>query len=210
MYKTKMPKEKKYKSPLEAWDPNQVVENFSMLCVGSRRAGKSVFIRSMLISREADWLNKFDFIIVFCGNQHCANEYKKIGVPDKYIHITLKEEVIKEYWEFVDSQLKKSKPIPKTLFLFDDVLCMTSSKKWGKTRTSDCYWLGRLFNEGRHINASCCLVVQQIGIGLRFLRNADVACFFGSAINCGQDLKNIRLHYLPCDSKTANWILKTN
>jgi hypothetical protein len=201
--------EKKYRAPLEAWAPNTMVDDWSMLVVGSRRAGKSVLIRSLLLSRDSDWLKQFDFIVVMAGNQHCANEYLQAGVPQKYIHVGLQEQVIKDYWEWVDSQLSADKPIPKPLFIFDDVLCMTSSKKWGKTRTSDCYWLGRLFNEGRHIHASVVLVVQQIGIGLRFLRNADVACFFGSAINCGQDLKSIRQHYLPCDSKTADWILQS-
>ena len=144
-----------------------------------------------------------------CGNQHCANDYIKCGIPSKYIHIGLNETILKNYWDWVDRQQKEMKPIPKSLFIFDDVLCMTSSKKWNRQRTSDCYMLGRLFNEGRHINASVILVVQQVGIGLRFLRCSDVACFFGSSINCGQDMKSIRDHYLPTDRKNANWILQS-
>ena len=201
--------QKKFKCPLEAWDPSKIVPDWSMLVVGSRRAGKSVLIRSLLLKRPGDWLSKYDFIVVMAGNGHCAREYQRAGCPEKYIHVGLKEQLISDYWTWVEGQLKEGRPIPKTLWIFDDVLCMTSSKKWSKTRTSDCYWLGRLFNEGRHIRASVCLCIQQIGVGLRFLRCSDVACFFGSALNCGQDVKNVRQHYLPCDSKTADWILNS-
>ena len=49
--------------------------------------------------------------------------------------------------------------------------------------------------------------VQQVGIGLRFIRNSDVAAFFPSALSCGQDVKNVVQHYLPCDPSTGRWIL---
>ena len=64
------------------------------------------------------------------------------------------------------------------------------------------YWLGRIFS-----NISAVLCVQQVGIGLRFIRNSDVAAFFPSALSCGQDVKNVVQHYLPCDPSTGRWIL---
>ena len=88
-------------------------------------------MRSLLVQRPNDWLSAYDFIIVFAGNAHCGREYSKAGVPAKYIHIGLDEEVIKEYWQWVD---KIGKPGPNSLFIFGDVLCMTSSQKMGKNQ----------------------------------------------------------------------------
>ena len=116
-------------------EPSPGVPSKLLDAVRRRKKERQKHIHEVPARTAPERLVKYDFIIVFAGNAHCGREYSKAGVPAKYIHIGLEEEVIKEYWEWVDKQMELGKPVPNTLFIFDDVLCMTSSKKWGKTRT---------------------------------------------------------------------------
>ena len=132
-----MPSEKKSDSkPCRRWDPQGLPTNFAMLCSSARRAGKTTLLKSLCIQEPGAWLSRFEggFITVFAGNEHCASEYRS-----KYVHSSLRLDVIQRYWEWCDKQRASQKPLPPCLMIFDDVLVTQSSKKYGVTRTSNNY-----------------------------------------------------------------------
>jgi hypothetical protein len=108
-----------------------------LLC-SARRAGKSTLLKSLCLREPGSWLSKFDdgFIVVLCGNEHCANFYRSF-IPGNYVHSSLRLDIIEDYWAWCDSQRVARKPLPNTLFIMDDV-CVTSATK-GKKRTSNEY-----------------------------------------------------------------------
>ena len=164
-------------------------------------------MKSLCLSEPGAWLSRFDegFIVVFAGSQHTAQEYSSF-LPAKYIHVGLREDIIQSYWAWCDEQRELKKAVPPCLFIFDDVLVTTSSKKYKVTRTSNNYWLGRLWQEGRHQNISCVLNVQSLSVALPFVRCSDIFICFPSAFYASQDVKMLTENYMPCPKKTAEWI----
>ena len=201
-----MPSKKKCDAkPCRRWDPQGLPTNFAMLCSSARRAGKTTLLKSLCIQEPGAWLSRFEdgFITVFAGNEHCASEYRSF-IPGKYVHSSLRLDVIQSYWEWCDRQRANQKPLPPCLMIFDDVLVTQSSKKYGVTRTSNNYWLNRIWAEGRHQNISSVLSVQSLSVGLPFIRCSDVFVCFPSAIYAGQDWKMLTENYMPCqDKRTA-------
>jgi hypothetical protein len=164
-------------------------------------------MKSLCLSEPGAWLSRFSegFIVLFAGSQHTASEYSSF-LPGKYIHIGLREDIIQNYWKWCDQQREEKKPVPPCLFIFDDVLVTTSSKKYNVTRTSNNYWLGRLWQEGRHQNISCVLLSQSLSIALPYVRCSDLFICFPSAFYAYQDVKMLTENYMPCPKKTAEWI----
>ena len=80
-------------------------------------------------------------------------------------------------------------------------------KKYGVTRTSNDYWLNRMWAEGRHQNISSVLSVQSLSVGLPFIRCSDAFICFPSAFFAGQDWDMLIKNYMPLQcSKTASQI----
>jgi hypothetical protein len=201
--------ERKYlqKKPVKMWSPQNLPENFAILLVSARRAGKTTLVKSLCIQEPKSWLSQFDdgFIVAFCGNAHCASEYKQF-LPGKYVHLGLREDILQNYWKFSDEMREQKKT--KCLFIFDDVLVTTSNKKYGVTRTSNNYWLNRLWAEGRHQNISVLLSVQSLSVALAFIRCSDVFICFPSAFYSGQDQKMLTENYMPiANKKQAEWVV---
>ena len=134
-----------------------------------------------------------------CGNEHTANFYRSF-IPGKYVHNSLRLDIIEDYWAWCDSMRALRKPIPHSLFILDDVLVTASSKKYNVTRTSQEHWLNRLWAEGRHQNIACVLSVQSLSVGLPFVRCSDVFICFPSAFYAGQDWKMLTENYMPIQS----------
>jgi hypothetical protein len=137
--------------------------------------------------------------VCLCGNEHTANFYRAF-IPGKYVHNSLRLDIIEEYWAWCDSMRALRKPIPHSLFILDDVLVTASSKKYNVTRTSQEHWLNRLWAEGRHQNIACVLSVQSLSVGLPFVRCSDVFICFPSAFYAGQDWKMLTENYMPIQS----------
>ena len=184
--------------PCRRWRPEELPPNFAILLCSARRAGKSTLLKSLTIKEPGSWLSRFDdgFIIAFCGNEHCASEYRPF-LPAKYVHNTLRLDIIESYWKWCDATRAAGKKVPSTLFIFDDILVTQSSKKYNVTRTSNDYWLNRLWAEGRHQNISCVLSVQSLSVGLPFIRCSDVFICFPSAFYAGQDHEMLEKNYMP-------------
>ena len=190
------------------WKPEELPENFAGLCVSARRAGKTSLIKALCIQEPAAWLRRFEegFIVAFCGSQHTAQEYSKF-IPGKYCHVGLREDIIENWWRHCDECREQGKPVPPVLMIFDDLLVTTSSKKYKVTRTSNNYWLGRIWQEGRHQRISSILSVQSLAIALPYIRSSDFFVCFPSAFYSGQDMQMLTVNYMPCqDRKTAEWI----
>ena len=202
-----LPRESK-KMPCRMWRPEQLPANFAGLLVSARRAGKTTLLKSLCIQEPGAWLKKFEegYIVVFCGSAHTAQEYSQF-VPGKYVHQGLREDIIQSWWEHCDACREKGSEPPACLMIFDDLLVTTSNKKYKVTRTSNNYWLGRIWQEGRHQNISCILSVQSLAVALPFVRCSDFFICFPSAFYSGQDHKMLTENYMPCQSKkTAEWI----
>ena len=198
------------RKPTQLWSPEQIPENFAILLCAARRSGKST-LRSLLTQEPGAWLSRFEdgFITVFAGNRHAADEYRGI-VPGKYVHDSLRLDVIEAYWRWVDEIRAKGKEPPKCLFIMDDVLILQSSKKHGVTRTSNELWLNRLWSEGRHQGISCILSVQSLSVGLPFIRCSDLFICFPSSFYAGQDQKMLEQCYMPiADRKMAKLICES-
>ena len=196
------------KKPCRMWQPENLPENFAILLCSARRAGKTTLLKSLSIKEPGAWLSRFEdgFISVFCGNEHCASEYKSF-IPGKYVHNSLRLDIIQNYWEWCDTTREAGKPIPQCLMIFDDILVTQSNKKYGVTRTSNNYWLNRIWAEGRHQNISSVLSVQSLAVGLPFVRCSDVFICFPSAFYAGQDWKMLTENYMPVQCrKTASQI----
>ena len=133
-----MSKEKKSKKPCRMWEPQGLPENFSMLLCSARRAGKSTLLKSLCLKEPGAWCSRFEegYIIVLAGNEHAASYYKDF-LPGKYVHSSLRLDIIEGYWKWCDETRAKGKALPKTLFILDDVLVTQSSKKYKVTRTSN-------------------------------------------------------------------------
>ena len=108
--------------PVRMWRPQDLPENFAILLVSARRAGKTTLVKSLCIQEPKSWLSQFEngFIVAFCGNSHCASEYKQF-LPGKYVHTGLREDIIQTYWRYCDELREQEKKPPKCLFIFDDV-----------------------------------------------------------------------------------------
>ena len=206
-----MPLRRSKDKAVRRWKPEQLPPNFAILLCSARRSGKSTLLKSLCLQEPGSWLSRFDegYIIAFCGNEHCAREYTPF-IPGKYVHSSLRLDIIENYWAWCDKRREQGKNVPKSLFIFDDVLVTQSSKKHGVTRTSHEYWLNRLWAEGRHQNISCVLSVQSLSVGLPFLRCSDAFICFPSSLYCGQDQEMLTKNYMPCGSrKTAEAIADT-
>ena len=165
-------------------------------------------MKCLCVQEPGSWLSRFEdgYIIGFAGTEHTASEYRSY-IPGKYVHVGLRDDIMAGYWNWVEKQRTEKKAIPKTLFIFDDCLVLNSNKKFGVTRTDHNYWLMRIWAEGRHMGISACLCVQQLAVGLRFIRCSDVFLCMPSAFYAGQDQEMLTKNYMPCPNrKTAEWI----
>ena len=190
--------------PCRRWKPEDLPENFAILLCSARRAGKSSLIKSLCCQEPGAWLSRFEdgFIIVFAGNEHCASEYRGF-VPGKYVHSSLRLDIIQNYWQFCDKTRAQGNEPPPCLFIFDDILVTQSNKKYKVTRTSNNYWLNRIWQEGRHQNISSVLSVQSLSVGLPFVRCSDVFLCFPSAFYAGQDWKMLCENYMPIQCRKS-------
>lgn len=109
-------------------------------------SGKTTLLKSLCIQEPGAWLSRFSegFIVCFCGSAHTAQEYAKF-IPGKYCHVGLREDIIGQWWKHADSCREKGTQVPPVLMIFDDILVTQSNKKYKVTRTSNNYWLNRLF-----------------------------------------------------------------
>ena len=119
------------------------------------------------------------------------------------MHVGFRDDIIQAYWEHCNQLRTKGKEPPKCLLICDDIMVTRSNKKYGVTRTSDNYWLNRVYAEGRHQNISVVLSVQSLSVGLPFVRCADVFMCFPSAIHAYQDIKMITENYVPMGNRRA-------
>lgn len=155
--------------------------------------------------RPGGWLEQFEngFILVFAGNRHCAQEYERMGVPGKYVHSSLRTDILEEWWNHCNELRDKGKVPPKTLMIFDDVLVTASSKKYKQTRTSQEFYLNKIWSEGRHQEISALLSVQSMTVALPFVRCSDCFLCAPASLYAHQDIKMLTENYCPCDRKTA-------
>ena len=134
------------------------------------------------------------------GTEHCAREYSSF-LPGKYVHVGFREDILESYWAHCNTLRTQGKEPPPTLLICDDILVTRSSKKHGVTRTSDNFWLNRVYAEGRHQNMSVILSVQSMSIGLPFVRCADLFVTFPSSLFAYQDVKMVCENYVPIGNR---------
>ena len=180
---------------VKRWDTKDVPENFIMYLVSCKNSGKTTLLLHLY---RKQWEDEFDFVIVLCGNQHCAAQYKKV-VPGKYVHSKYSPQIIHNYFETCDRLIKQKRELPRVLFILDDVVRMTSTKE--QKRTMNDSGLHRMFTQHRHYNVSCVLAVQNIACGTSsWSRNCDLFICSPSSLHNGNDFEMISAQYMGYSS----------
>lgn len=153
---------------------NKLPPGFFVICEGSRRVGKSIFLQWLLYH----YIDDFDLALVFTETPHngfwqpmVGNQYVHNGwdpfVVDKLLDEQVKE-VEKEKHALIPGNIKAR----RVLLILDDII--------GDRRAiHEDVTLNRLAVQGRHNRVSVCLTTQEpAAIGTALRNNCDVCVIF--------------------------------
>lgn len=152
-------------------EENKLPEGFFIICEGSRRSGKSVFLKWLLYH----YRNEFDLCIVMSETPH--NGFWQPLVSNQYVHVGWNPFLVEKVFETQMHEIEKAAKKPgyqakRVLLILDDIV-------GDRRHIHEDTTLNRLAVEGRHFKISICLTTQEphaIGTALR--NNCDVALIF--------------------------------
>lgn len=160
---------------LQQWDPqapdHRLPEGFLVIMEGSRRIGKSVFLKWLLQFYQKD----FDLAIVMTETP--MNGFWQPIVGNKWVHHGWNPFLIQKLREEQIGQMKKAQENPlhkprRVILILDDII---GDRKHIHEDTE----LNKLAVEGRHFKISVCLTTQDPKAINPVLRNnCDVAVIF--------------------------------
>lgn len=168
---------------LKTWKPSfKKGVPFSMILCGSRRSGKSYFIRSMW---SKHWRKCFDVVIIF-SNSLTANDFYAEFIPGELQFNEYKPEVLEAV--FTEAEKKpwfNKKPI-NYLVLFDD--CVSVRQKYDDS-------ILQSFTRGRHSNVSVIFATQTATlVDSNWRENVDYMVIFKQ--KTGQKKEHVRDSFL--------------
>jgi hypothetical protein len=131
---------------------------FSMLVVGSRRSGKSNFIKHLF--KECKFKKYYEHILVFCNSDDVEDFYSEF-VPGNLFFKDFDEDIFINIFR-QSGEYKKSGNPKKYLVIFDD------SVGWDQKNADS---IMQIYNTGRHHNVSIIFCSQRL-----FLTNTSARC----------------------------------
>lgn len=154
------------------------VPNFSWLVVGSRKSGKSNFIRNILLKKC--YLSGFfnpEHIFIFCPTVNLNHDYEALKVPNDNIFEDFDKSAIQEILAEQERLITTygRKRTPNLLLLFDD--CAYGSALHYNSI------LNKLAMNGRHSKISFIVAVQTLkAVSPKTRKNLDSLTFFPNNI----------------------------
>lgn len=164
--------------------------NFSWLIVGSRKSGKSNFIRNVLLKKC--YLGGFfnpEHIFIFCPTVNLNRDYEALKIPAENIFESFDKSIIQEILDEQERLILTygRKRTPNILILFDD--CAYGSALHYNSI------LNKLAFNGRHYKCSFVVCVQTLkAVSPKTRKNLDALTFFMGNIN---EIDQVVSEYIP-------------
>jgi len=158
---------------LKRWEPNEPTHRlppgFFLILEGSRRIGKSEFMKWLLFN----YRNDFDLVIVMTETPH--NGFWQPIVGNLWVHNgwnpILMRRLLDSQNKLKEEEVKRNAKPRRVLIVLDDII--------GERKIHDDSLLSRLATQGRHFNISVCLATQDAKAIHPVLRNnCDVCVIF--------------------------------
>jgi hypothetical protein len=166
------------------------VPNFSWLIVGSRKSGKSNFIRNILLKKcyLGGYFNP-EHIFIFCPTANLNRDYEALKIPGENIFEgfdkSIIEEILREQERLIITYGRKR--TPNILILLDD--CAYGSALHYNSI------LNKLAMNGRHYRLSFIVAVQTLkSVAPKTRKNLDALTFFPNNIN---EIDAVISEYIP-------------
>lgn len=158
---------------LKEFDPKEdkPPKGFFIICEGSRRCGKSEFLRWFL----QFYKDFFQLAIVCTETPH--NGFWQPFVGNKWVHFGWDPYMVQKLLDEQKKDIEKEKvehgfKAKQVLIVLDDII-------GDRKRIHDDRTLGELATEGRHSNISVCITTQEpCAIGTALRNNADIVVIF--------------------------------
>jgi hypothetical protein len=153
-------------------ESNKLPESFFIICEGSRRVGKSIFLKWLLYF----YRDLFDLVIVMSETPH--NGFWQPIVSNQYVHNGWNPSLVEKLLNDQVQEKEKSDKsegrykMRRVLIILDDIV-------GDRRHIHEDTMLNRLSVQGRHFGISICLTTQEphaIGTALR--NNCDMAVIF--------------------------------
>lgn len=146
---------------LKKFDPRSIVPDATILCLGSRRTGKSFLIRDLLYHHR-----KIPIGICMSGTEN-ANPFFGDFIPDSFIYSEFDSHLLNNIYNKQERKVKRNRklgignngktPENNVFLIIDDM--MNSADVWKKDET-----IKTVFYNGRHYNIMCIISSQYINI----------------------------------------------
>jgi len=179
---------------------NTDIESPTIQCIGSRRSGKSYYIRWLLYYMTA--LGKeYDLVLLFSGT---ISTGQWPMIPSKFQYEGWNNESAKVLDQVIERQKQtlkhnqeattdaEKKPLAEVLCIFDDVLGGDGNLWVGKKADT----LMSLFWLGRHLRVGCVLCVQDLKSLSKVRKNSDILLIYRSPSHTQR--KDIRDAHCTC------------
>jgi hypothetical protein len=155
-------------------DPdNRLPKGFFLICEGSRRVGKSIFLKWLLYSYRED----FDLVMVITETPQ--NGFWQPIVSNKYVHNGWDPFLIEELFRQQIEDVSKEKNSQSSNYKAKNVLVILDDIVGDRRRIHDDATLNKLSVQGRHYNISICITTQEpAAIGTALRNNCDMAIIF--------------------------------
>lgn len=146
---------------LKRFNPKTLMTDATVLCLGSRRTGKSFLIRDLLYHHR-----KIPIGICMSGTES-ANPFFGDFIPDTYIYSEFDSVLLNQIYNKQERKIKRNRklgigingktPANNMFLILDDM--MNSADIWKKDET-----IKTVFYNGRHYNIMCIISSQYINI----------------------------------------------
>lgn len=137
---------------LKKWPISPMLKNgelFAMLVIGSRRSGKSNFIKHLF--KECKFKKHYDHILIFCNSDEVKDFYSEF-VPGKLFFKEFNEDIFTNIFKQSAEYRKNGNP-KKYLVVFDDSIGFSQKNDEGILNT---------YCNGRHHNVSIIFCSQRL------------------------------------------------
>jgi hypothetical protein len=152
---------------------NKLPDGFFIICEGSRRVGKSIFLQWLFYFYRKD----FDLVLVFSETPH--NGFWQPIVGNQYVHNGWDPFVVEKLLDEQMKEVEKEKNDLFKVFKARRILLILDDVVGDRKQIHEDTTLNRLSVQGRHFRISIALTTQEphaIGTALR--NNCDLAVIF--------------------------------
>ena len=160
---------------IKLFDPNEIKNNSTVLIIGKRNTGKSVFLKDLMYHKQLVSTG-----VVFAGTEN-ANGFYGDFIPDSFVHNDYKPDIItklisrQERKKLENEEKKINKTIDDVFVILDDL--NYKAKEWKNDET-----MKYLFSNGRHNRIFLVIALQYIMSLTPELRaNADYIVVFAQS-----------------------------